>query len=212
MTSGWALAVCTNASRARSAPSCGWSAWAVRQGLDRRGRAFRFALIQQSRGEVLWTIGCRCRTDRLDNPTGRADVPVEQGLDGWFRLQAYELVYHLALVDEQDGRNAPDLEMRRQLRLLLGVDLGKDEAAFVVVCNTIEQRHQRAAGAAPGGPEIDEDGLRVRGLHHVGHEVGNGGNDFLCGFRHGRHPGSLNGKFSRAAGPTQARFGAIAQN
>ena len=77
---------------------------------------------------------------------------------------------------------------------------GQDEAARVVVCNPIEQRHQRATGAAPGGPEIDEDRLRVRGLHHVGHEVGNGGNDFLCGFRHGSHPGSLNGKFSRAAG------------
>jgi hypothetical protein len=51
----------------------------------------------------------------------------------------------------------------------------------------LDHRAELAAGAAPGRPEIDDHGLGVRRLDHIGHELLVGGVFGVqgCGIGHG---------------------------
>ena len=42
--------------------------------------------------------------------------------------------------------------------VLIGVDLGDDDLAFVVVGELFQDRCDHPAGSTPGGPEVDQDG------------------------------------------------------
>ena len=89
---------------------------------------------------------------------GATEVLVEQGADGRLGLHADELFHDLSVADEHDGRDAADAEMAGEALLLVGIDLGKDEPAAVVVGDAVEHGHERAARPAPRSPEVDQHG------------------------------------------------------
>ena len=86
------------------------------------------------------------------------------------RLGADEFVDHAAAAEQLHRRNAADLELLREVLVLVGVDLDDLDLAGVFVGHLFEHRAQRAAGAAPGRPEVDQHGLRSGGVDDFGRE------------------------------------------
>ena len=64
--------------------------------------------------------------------------------------------------------------MLRQLRILVGIDLGEQEAAGVFLGEFFEQRLQDLAGFAPRRPEIDDDRHFLGRQQDLGFEFGEG--------------------------------------
>ena len=92
-----------------------------------------------------------------------------------FRQRALEQVEDLALPEGDDGRHRLQRQAHlRQLRdqgaVLVDVDLDQPHAAAGGLHHLLERRRQRLAGAAPGRPEIDQDGDLARRLDDVLHE------------------------------------------
>ncbi len=67
----------------------------------------------------------------------------------------------------------------------VGVDFGEAQLARVVADDLLENRPEGLAWAAPGRPEIDEDGRRQRGLNDVGFEIVLCRVEDVCGGFHG---------------------------
>ena len=100
-------------------------------------------------------------------------------------LHADELFHDLPTVKQHDRRDAADAEVPGDPLLLVGVHLREREPTRIVVGDALEHRHQRAAGSAPGRPEIDQHRL-VRGCLDDGlREVRFRGNDLVRSFGHG---------------------------
>src|SRR5262245_11030325 len=78
----------------------------------------------------------------------------------------------LPLVDHLDGRDGVDLEVGSQPRVVVGVDLRQEHLALSLVGEPFEHGAERAAGAAGGRPEIDDDRGLVGGVEDVGLEGG----------------------------------------
>src|SRR5690606_1274810 len=81
-----------------------------------------------------------------------------------------EPVHQLSALDQEHGRDRADLERARDLRLLLGIDLGQQEGAVVVGRELFQDRPQRLARTAPFGPEVDQDRHLQRLLQDLGLE------------------------------------------
>ena len=64
--------------------------------------------------------------------------------------------------------------MLRQLRVLVGIDLGEQEAAGIFLGELFEQRLQYLAGLAPRCPEIDDDRHFLGRQQDLGFEFGEG--------------------------------------
>src|SRR5690606_3037516 len=81
---------------------------------------------------------------------------------------ALELVDRLPADDTEHRRDRADLEMARELGLRIGVDFHEQEAAVVLLLESLEHRPERLARAAPRRPEIEHVGLDsfVRRLDH----------------------------------------------
>ncbi len=99
-------------------------------------------------------------------------VLVEEGAHLALGQRADEAVHRLALVEqhaERDGADAEGLaELAGDLGLVVAVELGQLEAAGIGHLQLLQHGRQRAAGAAPGGPDVQQHGL----LHGVVDEVG----------------------------------------
>lgn len=63
-----------------------------------------------------------------------------------------------AVAKNDQGRNAADAETGGDVLRFLGIQLGEAIAGFELVGRLGEGRRHHAAGAAPGRPEIDDDG------------------------------------------------------
>jgi hypothetical protein len=66
-----------------------------------------------------------------------------------------------AILENDQGRDALDTKLTGPLGVFVGVDFGDGELALVCLGQIFERLRDGAAGAAPGRPEIDNDG-RIR--------------------------------------------------
>src|SRR5204862_6318241 len=97
------------------------------------------------------------------------------------RPRADHGLLRLTVLEEDRGRDREDAVARRVLRVLVDVHLGEKDLVLVAR-ELLEDRRDGPARAAPGSPEVDDDGLRgledlllervVGDLLHPGHSTG----------------------------------------
>src|SRR4029453_8540346 len=129
-------------------------------GLRRLGGLLRRLVSGDLRADLLHVqrlgLGHHVRQGRRGQGTGRAE---EKDL----------------VPEDHQGGYALDVERRGELLLLVGVDLPEDHVR-VVPGGLLEGRREPAAGATPGGPEVeDDDAPGLDGLPEV--LVGDGSRD-----------------------------------
>jgi hypothetical protein len=120
-----------------------------------------------------------------DEPLGRggAGQCVEELSDRRRRQGADELAHDLAVAERLHGRDALDRVAERQLLVCVDVDLDERELAGSGLSLALEHGTEHAAGAAPGGPEVDHDRQLVGALEHVALEAfGCHVHQFHCSF------------------------------
>ncbi len=83
---------------------------------------------------------------------------------------ALESVDRPAVAEGIDRRNRLDAHLRRQLFILVDVDLDHAHGAFGLAHGLFQRRAELLAGTAPFRPEIDDDRDVMRRVDHVGHE------------------------------------------
>jgi hypothetical protein len=81
--------------------------------------------------------------------------------------RAHELRHRLAVLEGDDVGDRTDAEGLRELLVVVGVDLHELHAPRVVLGHLLEDRRERAAGPAPGRPEVGDDGSGLRGFEHL---------------------------------------------
>ena len=120
--------------------------------LERRAQRLLVALFGEPVG---------LRGDELDSATPRSRAggiaPVNSGDD-------------LAVLERLDGGDAADVEARGDRRVGVDVELGELDLAVALLDLGLERRAELATGAAPLGPEVDDDGQLARALDDVVHE------------------------------------------
>ena len=89
------------------------------------------------------------------------DEGVEEGADLFLGDCADEAVDELSADEGEDGGDALDLERLGDLGVLVGVDLDELDLAVALVGESFKDRSEDAAGAAPRGPAVDDDGNLV---------------------------------------------------
>src|SRR5262245_48093159 len=90
---------------------------------------------------------------------GASQVLVDDLLEVFFRCQADDRLDDLTALEEQDGRDAPDLEFDGRIRVVVDVQLSDRDLSGVVGRQRVDGGRQPLAGSAPLGPEIDQYGL-----------------------------------------------------
>lgn len=80
----------------------------------------------------------------------RLDLLYEVG----FRLRAYQLVYHLATLDEEDSRDAGDAIVYRQLRIMVDIDLTYIDLAVVFFGQLFNDWPDGATRTTPFCPKV----------------------------------------------------------
>src|SRR5207249_4874627 len=83
---------------------------------------------------------------------------------------ADDLFFDLSVFDDQEGRDAADVELCCRRSIRIDVELSDLDAAFVFLRNRINGGSESTARRAPGGPKIDQD--RRAGFFNFGLEVG----------------------------------------
>ena len=147
-----------------SAPSASprrWSSWASANAASMFFGSSSTALRSESSSPA---SSSSCRRRRHD--------AVEELLDLRRRQRADELGDDLAVAKRLDGRDALDAEQLRDVRVLVGVDLRQDDLAVAGGGGLLERRAELTAGAAPRGPEVDDDRDLVGSVQYLGLEVG----------------------------------------
>ena len=99
-------------------------------------------------------------------------MPVQEALDLRGRQRADELVDDLAVLERLHGRDRLDAERLGHARVGVRVDLDELDLAVALVDGLLDHRAERAARAAPLGPEVDDDGLLEGALDDVALEGG----------------------------------------
>src|SRR5918997_1483246 len=128
---------------------------------ERDGRVGTAGLELQRAAEVLLGPG-------LDQRVGLGrQQRVEEALDVGGRLRAHELRHDPAVLERLDGRDALDAEGSGHARVGVRVDLGQRDLALAGGDRLLEHGGQHPAGAAPGGPEVDDDGQLARSRDDV---------------------------------------------
>jgi len=108
--------------------------------------------------------------DRLDGRLGTAGQAVDEAFDLAFGNGAGEAVDRAPLAEAEHRGHRLDVHLRGQLAVLVDVDPDQTHQAAGLAHRLFEGRAQGLAGAAPGGPEIDDDGNLHRRLDDVGDE------------------------------------------
>ena len=86
------------------------------------------------------------------------------------RLGADEFIDDAAAAKQLHRRNAADLELLREVLVLVGVHLDDFDLAGVFVGKLFEHGSERAARTAPRRPEVDQHGLRGGGVDDLRRE------------------------------------------
>src|SRR5215467_5867290 len=101
------------------------------------------------------------RRGRLRDPeesrgSGALEVPLDE-LDELAAMHCPEdAVGHLAVLEEDEGGNGRDLIFHRDRGRFVHVDLRDGQLAEVLIRQLVDDRGHRAAGTAPGSPEVPE--------------------------------------------------------
>src|SRR5439155_20829692 len=80
-----------------------------------------------------------------------------------------DLVRYLAVLEEQEGRDAQHVVLLGDVLVRVDVQLADLQLALVLGRQLIDERREVAARSTPGRPEIHQDGLR--GAQHLALEV-----------------------------------------
>src|SRR3954468_18860821 len=75
------------------------------------------------------------------------------------RRRADQLIRDLAVLEEEQGGDAHHVVLLRDILMRVDVELADLQLALVFGGELVDERRDGAAGPAPGGPEIDQDGL-----------------------------------------------------
>src|ERR1043166_2723650 len=86
-----------------------------------------------------------------------SDVAVKESGQLRLRQRAHARRLDVAVLEEHQRGDAADAEFRRNLLVLVDVDLGDLQAAFVFLGDLVQDRCDRFARPAPFGPVIDQD-------------------------------------------------------
>ena len=138
-------------------------------------------------GEYPMSIGCRRRLDRQmrvvmgvegrvrDAPKTRqsparepddcvpsmcseSEILFDEGVERGLVAGTRALIDHFTPAEDDDRGNAANAVLRCHTRGLVDVVLGNDRAAVEGLGRLFKARGEHAAGPAPRGPEVDEDG------------------------------------------------------
>ena len=77
---------------------------------------------------------------------------------------------NLAVLEQQQGRDAANLETRGGLLVVVDIDLDHLDPSRIFIGQLVHQRSDHLARATPFGPEIDQNGHIA--LQHFGLEIG----------------------------------------
>jgi len=105
----------------------------------------------------------------------------EEGLEFFLLLDAYERLSELTLLEYEDGGDGANAELTGEGTILVHIHLEDFYTVIDFVDEFFEDGAHRAAGATPGGPEIDKgligcaDGIVKRiggkGGYLIGHDL-----------------------------------------
>lgn len=87
-------------------------------------------------------------------PTGWLNMRLDLFYEIGFRLGAYQLVYYFTALDKEDGGDAGDAIVNRQLRIMVYIDFPYIDPAIVFFGQLFDDRSDRAAGSAPFSPKV----------------------------------------------------------
>ncbi len=90
---------------------------------------------------------------------------LELGLEAPLRHRSDDFLHDRPVLEEEQGRDREDFVLGRGLLVLIDVE-ADDRQVVALGVDLLEDRMDDAAGAAPGGPEVDENG--AIGLQNVG--------------------------------------------
>src|SRR5690606_13024881 len=112
--------------------------------------------------------------------------PPDEFPDLAFRDGAHKAVHRLAVAEGNHGRDRLDAELAGNRRMVVNVHLDQLDLAGGVAHRLLKYRGELLAGATPGCPEIDQNGLVAGFLDHVGGKAGRGGILYEVAGRRGR--------------------------
>ena len=95
-------------------------------------------------------------------------VSAQQFQHAALRTCADSLTNQLTVLEQQQGGDAHDAELGGQIGLLVHIDLAHLDVG-ALLGHLVHDGAQHPAGAAPGGLEIEQDGLSA--LQHLGLKV-----------------------------------------
>ena len=117
-------------------------------------------------------------------------------------LNAEGFVFEFAVFEEEEGGDVADAVFDGEVGLFVDIDLDDSDGGAFFVSDFVEDGAEHFAGAAPFGPEVDDDG--DGGLEDVGGKGGLGGEDDCCaGHRDGMGLGD--GDTLGGCGPMQQK-------
>src|SRR5882757_10423727 len=90
-----------------------------------------------------------------------SEMPVERLGDLILRHRADDLLHYLPILEHQQSGDTANAVARGRIHRFIHVQLGHRELARIVLSNFRNRWRQHVARAAPFGPEIDHDGLRL---------------------------------------------------
>src|SRR5213594_1571425 len=97
----------------------------------------------------------------LSNGAFRAlcHVAFQDFFDLCLRDSSYDLIYELALLEDQHGGNRHYSETSRGCHVFIGVQLSKGHFPPVLFRQSVNDGPNDAAGSAPGGPAVNKGKL-----------------------------------------------------
>ena len=104
--------------------------------------------------------------------TGHAGQPRDEIVDLALGQRAGEAVDGFALGERVNRRDRLDAEGLGELRVFVDVDLDQPHLAARTLHRLFQRWAELLARAAPRRPEVDDDRRLLRGVEHVGLEVG----------------------------------------